>query len=432
MKHKGLVILLSILMFFVGGLGGAVGITYFTLPYNEELVVTSEVYYSMNSESTTISVASGVQASEEGAVSVHFLELGNKYTGDCTYIKVGENVDILIDCGSKSNSISTVSSYLNQYVTDGILEYVIVTHAHQDHYAGFATTTKIDSIFDLYECKNIITFSATNQKTSSDYITNSTSDYEVSKFGITSYASSSKSPSTMYANFNRELEAEIEAGATHLTVLDILNDNTTYPNGQIVLDGSNNITMQILDSYYYSTEAHTENDYSVCTLISQGEKHFIFTGDLEEKGEEELVKRNSLPQVELYKAGHHGSKTSSTLTLLNVIQPKIVCVCCCAGSSEYTKTEANQFPTKTFIENVSRFTTQVYVTTLCVDYKNDQFTSFNGNIVVMAKKTDDEMSVYCSNNTIVLKDTDWFYQNRYEMCKDAFAHNEISRQWLKT
>ena len=58
--------------------------------------------------------------------------------------------------------------------------------------------------------------------------------------------------------------------------------------------------------------------------------------------------------------------------------------------------------------------------------------SFNGNIVVMAKKTDDEMSVYCSNNTIVLKDTDWFYNNRYEMCKDAFEYNEISRQWIKT
>ena len=62
----------------------------------------------------------------EGELQIHFLELGNKYTGDCTYIKAGE-VDVLIDAGSKTSSISTISAYINQYVTDGKLEYVIVT-----------------------------------------------------------------------------------------------------------------------------------------------------------------------------------------------------------------------------------------------------------------------------------------------------------------
>ena len=93
----------------------------------------------------------------EGELEIHFLELGNKYTGDCTYIKAGEN-DILIDAGSKVSSIETIDKYVSQYVTDDILEYVIVTHAHEDHYAGFATDEKKDSIFDLYECKTIIDF----------------------------------------------------------------------------------------------------------------------------------------------------------------------------------------------------------------------------------------------------------------------------------
>ena len=170
MKSKSLIIFLSIIMFIVGGVVGIGGVAYITLPYNEELVETSDVYYSLSEEDKTVAIADGVQPAQEGAVSIHFLELGNKYTGDCTYIKVGENIDILIDCGSKSNSISTVTSYLNEYVTDGILEYVIVTHAHEDHYAGFATSTNIQSIFDLFECKNIITFSTTNQKASSEYL----------------------------------------------------------------------------------------------------------------------------------------------------------------------------------------------------------------------------------------------------------------------
>lgn len=420
-------------MFFVGGLAGVGGLSYITLPYNEELIETSDVYFSKSGQSGEVSIAQGVQPAQAGAVSVHFLELGNKYTGDCTYIKIGENIDILIDCGSKSNSIPTVSNYLNQYVTDNTLEYVIVTHAHEDHYAGFATSTKINSIFDLYECETIITFSNTNQKTSSDYVDKQISDNQVlSTLGITSYASASKTVSKMYANFNRELQDEINNGATHLTALEVL-DN--YTDGKIVLDATNNINLQVLNSYYYNNSASSDNEYSVCVMVNQGDKNFLFTGDLEKEGEEHLVAMNTFPEVELYKAGHHGSKTSSSMILLNAIKPAqydkmIVCVCCCAGSKEYTKTQANQFPTKEFINNISQITTKVFVTTLCIDYDNNEFTSFNGNIVVMAKKEDVEPSVYCSNNTIILKDSEWFKINRLEICKQEESGKQtLAQQW---
>jgi len=440
MKNKTLIILLSIMMFFIGGVAGLGGFAYITLPYNEELVETHNVYYSLE-DHDDIHLANGVQQAESGAVAVHFLELGNKYTGDCTYIKVGENIDILIDCGSKSNSVATVSNYLNKYVTDGVLEYVIVTHAHQDHYAGFATTAKVDSIFDLYECETIITFSTTNQKTPTKYLDEEYSSSNISKLGIVSYSETTTSTSTLYANFNRELTDELNTTLTkgskvgqnpkHLTADQIIKDTTNYPDGKIVLDETNDIDLQILSSYYYDKKAHTENDYSVCTMINQGEKHFIFTGDLEIEGEEYLVQMNTLPQVDLYKAGHHGSKTSSSMTLLNVIRPKVVCVCCCAGSSEYTSNVANQFPTKQFINNISKFTTKVYVTTLCIDYDNDKYTSLNGNIVIMAKKEDVEVSIYCSNNTTQLKDTEWFKQNRLEMCQQNTNGGEpLDSSWL--
>lgn len=432
MKNKALVIFLSIIMFLVGGIVGIGGIAYITLPYNEELVETSEVYYSLSDKDATVAVASGVQQPEEGAVSVHFLELGNRFTGDCTYIKVGENIDILIDCGSKSNSIPTVDAYLKQYVTDNVLEYVIITHAHQDHYAGFATTAKVKSIFDLYECETIITFSTTNQKLPTTYLDESVGDKQhISTLGITSYEETTTSKTTLYANFNRELQDELNTTLSkggkpvHLTANEIIEDTQNYPNGEIVLDNTNDISLQILNNYYYSNEAHSDNDYSVCTMLHQGEKHFIFTGDLEIEGETKLVELNSLPQVELYKAGHHGSKTSSSMTLLNEIKPKIVCVCCCAGSSQYTDDVKNQFPTKQFLINVSQFTDAVYVTSLCLDYDKGEFTSFNGNIVIMAKKDDEFTSVYASNNTTKLKDTDWFKKNRLEMCKVADEDGKV-------
>ena len=262
-------------------------VTYLTLPATDEVDVTEEVYYPEIADISEI----------DAEISIHFLELGNKYTGDCTYIKT-KDADILIDCGSKSNSIPTVANYLKQYVTDGVLEYVIVTHAHQDHYAGFATSVNVDSIFDLFECETIIDFSLTNQK----------------------------STSTMYQNYQRELAQAIENGAKHFTAQDCIEGEKEGAKSEYEI--GEGITLQILNSYYYTNSSSSENDYSVCCMISQGDHNFLFTGDLEAKGEEYLVKMNDLPEVELYKAGHHGSKTSSTDTLMSVVRPKVVCVCC--------------------------------------------------------------------------------------------------------
>ncbi|MBQ9777351.1 MAG: MBL fold metallo-hydrolase [Clostridia bacterium] len=319
----------------------------------------------------------------QGELQIHFLELGNKYTGDCTYIKAGET-DILIDAGSKTSSVETITAYLSDYVTDGKLEYVIVTHAHQDHYAGF--TKEDGSLFDLYEVGTIIDFALSNQD--------------------------DKDSSNMYGRYINEREDEIAAGATHYTAAACVEKQKTDG----AFDLGSGVTMTVLDSYFYYNEAESENDYSVCTLFSYGDYNYLFTGDLEEDGEEYLVEMNELPEVDLYKAGHHGSKTSSSEALLSVIQPDIVCVCCCAGSSEYTDVNDNQFPTQEFIDRVAPYTDKVYVTTLCVDYDQGVFQSMNGNIAVVTDKTG--ITVNCSSDSRVLKEWEWFKNNR--TCPEAW------------
>ena len=312
----------------------------------------------------------------EGELQIHFLELGNKYTGDCTYIKAGDT-DILIDAGSRTSSIETIAAYIDPYVgEDKTIEYVIVTHAHQDHYAGF--TKQEGSLFDLYEVGTIIDFAMTNQQ--------------------------DKGSSNMYGRYLLEREAEIEAGATHYTAAECIEQDKAK------FDLGSGITMTVLNSYYYFNKATSENDYSVCTLFSYGEHHYLFTGDLEQEGEEHLVERNRLPEVALYKAGHHGSKTSSSEALLQVIQPQTVCVCCCAGSDEYTDVNANQFPTQQFIDRIAPYTDRVYVTTLCTDNEKGTFESMNGNITVVTDKNG--LRVVCSGNDLILKKQTWFTENR--------------------
>lgn len=54
--------------------------------------------------------------------------------------------------------------------------------------------------------------------------------------------------------------------------------------------------------------------------------NFLFTGDLESEGEKVLIEHYSKLKVDVLKAGHHGSKGSSSQIFLKHIQPKIIII----------------------------------------------------------------------------------------------------------
>ena len=320
-----------------------------------------------------------------GAISFHFMTLGNKYSGDSIYIKAGDN-DILIDAGSREGSVTAISEYLNDYVTDNTLEYVIVTHADRDHIAGFAKTN--GGIFDLYDCQTIIDFPKTNK----------TSD--------------------TYYDYVAERDAEVAKGAKHFTALECWGESKE--GAQKVYQLADSVTMEILYNDYYVESSTDENNYSVCVQFTHGDRKFLFTGDLEKEGEQKLVAKNNLGQVELYKAGHHASKTSSTNALLNVIKPKVCVVTCSAGYNEYDALHENVFPTQAFIDRISVWTDKVYVTTLGDPNftGNESYVEMNGNVMVYSDE--ESVKVECSNNNTLLKDTAWFIQNR--TCPSSWAN----------
>ena len=323
-----------------------------------------------------------------GDLSIHFIELGNKYTGDSIYIKAGET-DILIDAGSRYDSATAITQYVDQYVTDGKLEYVIATHADQDHISAFVSTASREGVLEHYDVGTIIDFPRTN-KTGGD--------------------------ASVIGRYRAARDAAVERGAVHYTALQCFEKTDGASNAFQLAD---NIEMEILYNKYYTSYSSDENNYSVCMMINQGDNHFLFTGDLEEDGEKALVEYygDSLPECVLYKAGHHGSATSSTPELMAAIKPQYVVVCCCCGSSEYTDNNLTQFPTQDFINNVAPYTENIYVTSMAVASvpkdewsSNGQVKSMNGNIVISVSRS--VVSVQCSGDNRVLKDTEWFAQNR--------------------
>ena len=315
-------------------------------------------------------------------LSIHFIAPAVKASGDSALIKVG-NTEVLIDAGPNKTNTTEIADYLGAYCTDGVLEYVIATHSDSDHIAGFVGSSsggKRNGILYTYNVGTIIQFDQVTEETS------------------------------LYREYCDAVEYAKEQGTAVYTGLQCWNGSDgaqrTY-----YLDEAQTISMNILYNYYYENDAADENNYSVCMLLSQeldgGEiNHYLFTGDLEEDGEKRLVENNDLPRVKLYKAGHHGSATSSTNELLEVIQPQYVAVCCCAG-------DKYNFPTQPFCDRISPYTDKVYVT---VRVDGDGYAPMNGDIVFYYGKSENEteksLKLWCSENSTVLKDTEWFKQNR--------------------
>ena len=73
-------------------------------------------------------------------------------------------------------------------------------------------------------------------------------------------------------------------------------------------------------------EGEDENENSIITYFQLHNLRFLFMGDLGKQGELKLLQAYPHLQAEVLKVGHHGSKTSSSLSFLHQIHPMIGCI----------------------------------------------------------------------------------------------------------
>lgn len=67
---------------------------------------------------------------------------------------------------------------------------------------------------------------------------------------------------------------------------------------------------------------NNENDNSLILYFNYRGKQFLFMGDASSKVEEEIIKNYNLSNIDILKAGHHGSNTSSSKKFIDTIKPK--------------------------------------------------------------------------------------------------------------
>ena len=93
----------------------------------------------------------------------------------------------------------------------------------------------------------------------------------------------------------------------------------------------------------------------LCVLATAGECDILITGDLDETAERALIEACLLPDVEIFVAGHHGSRNSSSFDLLQTIRPEVTIVSAGEGNSY-------GHPSKETLERFSVMGTKVYRT----------------------------------------------------------------------
>ena len=90
------------------------------------------------------------------------------------------------------------------------------------------------------------------------------------------------------------------------------------------------------DSWYVGDAAVTcigpvgtysdSNNGSLVLRVDFGETSFLFTGDMEQKAEGDLLEAGADVRAAVLKVGHHGSQTSSSQAFLEAVEPSIAVI----------------------------------------------------------------------------------------------------------
>ena len=197
---------------------------------------------------------------------IYYLDVGQ---GDAELICLPTGETILIDAGLKSGS-DRLTAYLKELGVDKI-DILIATHPHADHIGGMEKVIQNFEIGEIYMPK--------------------VADDQV--------------PTT--ATYTKLLQAiQAKAGTTIFS-----NDNATLE----ILAPNN-------------SEYKDLNNYSIVTKLTYGNNRFLFTGDAEKEGENEMLSKGYDLSCDILKLGHHGSSTSTTNKFLTAASPAVAIVSC--------------------------------------------------------------------------------------------------------
>lgn len=208
----------------------------------------------------------------DGYLHVAFLDVGQ---GDAIFIQTPAGRQVLVDGGRYPSRLNDrLSAYLPFW--DRRLDLMVATHPDADHVAG------LPDLFQRYRVDLLLK-------------------------GAGAEAVAEDSP----------FQALVEAADTHNTAI-----RPARAGERIVLDEG--VYLECVHPGSFALES--DNDNSVSFRLVYGDFSLLLTGDAGEAGEAAMV-ASGLPLHSLvFKAGHHGARTSSNDFFLDAVRPRLVII----------------------------------------------------------------------------------------------------------
>lgn len=209
----------------------------------------------------------------DGKLAVHFLDVGQ---GDAIFVELPNDETMLIDAGENYHGEGIINYIKN--AGHGKIDYLVATHPHSDHIGSLPYIVRNFDIGSVYMPK----------------VTATTKLYE----------------SLLKAVKNKKLTVKNGKAGVNIVKTDDLSVDIIAPTK---IDESN------------------LNNCSIVIMLTFGDNSFLLTGDAE-TGEMNSIKESL--KADVLKAGHHGSKNSTSKGLLKKIKPEIT-VISCGKNNEY-------------------------------------------------------------------------------------------------
>ena len=264
------------------------------------LVIFGSIFYFLepsqanpNTPTPTPEIVQANQEIQDGEkLQIWFLDVGQ---ADSILIQDNDTY-MLIDAGNNEDGEKLVSYFQSLGIES--FQYVIGTHAHEDHIGG------MNDIIDNF---NIGTF---------------------------------------------YMPDAITTTATFESVLDSLEaKNIAFQTPTV--DSTFELGDATIDVLYVGTDDTDLNNTSIVLKLTYGNTSVLFMGDAEKEVETIIEKKDI--SADVLKVGHHGSNTSSSKTFLEKVNPSYAIISVGTGNSY-------GHPSNTTIQNLENLNTKIYRT----------------------------------------------------------------------
>lgn len=209
-------------------------------------------------------------------VMIHFLDIGQ---GDASYIEFPNGEDMLVDCSADARILAALGRAMKR--NDRVIDYLVVTHPHADHYGGCIDVMK------QFTIRHVVYSGYLRPK-----------DPTWQAFWQTAQTSGAE-----YDEITHEDRWQIGSTTIHWL----------YPDHPVAAD----------TIHETAGEGHAVNDTSLVFIMTYGKMDALFTGDMEAPLESHLIDEyDKQLDVEILKVGHHGSPGSSSQPFLSAVTPQ--------------------------------------------------------------------------------------------------------------